>query len=217
MFKQVMFVQWKWTRNSLLAMSVLVTIAPALVMRIALREWVVVSASDLITVTNILGAMFALAAICAGVVVQDASVRPDIEGRYIYALSLPVRWQALLVRRIGAGLILLIIPALFVWIGGTLATSLIVIPDSLHSYAGGVAMRFFLASVLSFAVWSVVVRYSGKKSAAMVLAALLVLILLPVALLLAGKGYLIETMFRALIESPSPFSVFTSRWALLDV
>jgi hypothetical protein len=217
MFKQIMFVQWKWTRNSLLAISVLVTIAPALVMRIAMREWVVVSASDLITVTNILGAMLALAAISTGVMVQDASVRPDIEGRYIYALSLPVRWQDLLVRRIGSGLMLLIIPALFVWIGGTLATSLIVIPDSLHTYTGGVAMRFFLASVLSFAVWSVLVRYSGKKSAVYVLAALLILLLVPLALLLAGKGYLIESMFRALIDPPSPFSVFTARWALLDV
>jgi hypothetical protein len=186
-------------------------------MRIAMREWVVVSASDLITVTNILGAMLALAAISTGVMVQDASVRPDIEGRYIYALSLPVRWQDLLVRRIGSGLMLLIIPALFVWIGGTLATSLIVIPDSLHTYTGGVAMRFFLASVLSFAVWSVLVRYSGKKSAVYVLAALLILLLVPLALLLAGKGYLIESMFRALIDPPSPFSVFTARWALLDV
>ena len=217
MFKQVMFVQWKWTRNSLLAMSVLVTIGPALVMRVAMREWVVVSASDLIAVTNVLGAMLALGAITTGLMVQDASIRPDIEGRYIYALSLPVRWQELLVRRTGAGLVLLIIPALFVWIGGTIATSLIVIPDSLHSYAGGVAMRFFLASVLSFAVWSVVVRYSRKKSAVVVLAALLVLVLAPVALLLAGKGYLIEAMFRALIDPPSPFSVFTARWALLDV
>lgn len=217
MFKQIMFVQWKWTRNSLLALSVLVTIAPALVMRIAMREWLVVSASDLLAVTNILGAMFALAAISAGVLVQDASVRPDIDGRYIYSLSLPVRWRDLLVRRTGAGLILLIIPAVFVWIGGTIATSLIVIPDSLHTYAGGVATRFFLASVLSFAVWSVVVRYSGKKSAVMVLAALLLLILAPLALLLAGKGYLIEALFRALIDPLSPFTVFTARWALLDV
>ena len=186
-------------------------------MRISMREWVVVSASDLITVSNILGAVFAFAAISTGVLVQDASIRPDVEGRYIYALSLPVRWQQLLLRRTGAGLLLLIIPAIFVWIGGVLATSLIVIPYSLHTYAGGVAMRFFLASVLAFAVWSVVVRYSGKKSSVIVLTVLLLLILVPLALLLAGKGYLIEPVFRGIIDPPSPFSVFTARWALIDV
>lgn len=217
MFRQIFMVQWKWTRNALLAMSVLVMIVPAVALRLGANDSYNPTPASIIGISNIAGVATALFAIITGIVVQDASWRNDVNGKYVYALSMPVRWQDLLARRIACGVILLLIPALFVWIGGGITVSLLNLPSTLHAYPFGVAVRFFLASVMAFAMWSVLVRFSGERSAIVVLLLLLVIPSTVVAVQLLHLDVPAAALLRALTDAPSPLSVFFTRWALIDV
>ncbi len=217
MFRQIFMVQWKWTRNALLAMSVLVMIVPAVALRLGANDSYNPTPASIIGISNIAGVATALFAIITGIVVQDASWRNDVNGKYVYALSMPVRWQDLLARRIAGGVILLLIPALFVWIGGGITVSLLNLPATLHAYPFGVAVRFFLASVMAFAMWSVLVRFSGERSAIVVLLLLLVIPSTVVAVQLLHLDVPAAALLRALTDAPSPLSVFFTRWALIDV
>jgi hypothetical protein len=218
MFRQLFLVQWKWTRAALLAICLLVAITPALSMRIAISEVANLTPNDLVSLCVVLGFGLSLFAVITGIAVQDASWRPDVNGRYVYALSLPLPWRDLLLRRLAGGLMLLVLPALALWLGGWLATSLVAIPSTLHTYAGGVAMRFFLASALSYAAWSVLVRFSGQRASLVVLLLLLAALVVPLATIaLFGATVPADTLLRFFADPPGPLSVFFSRWAIIDV
>jgi hypothetical protein len=217
MFRQTFLVQWKWTRNGLIAMSVLVMIVPALSMRLGANDYFNPTPATIISISNISGWVLAALSILTGIVVQDASWRQDVNGKYVYALSMPVRWQELLARRIAGGVILLLIPAFFVWLGGGIAASLLDLPETLHAYPFGVAARFFLASVMAFSVWSVLVRFSRERSSLVVLILLFVAGLIPVVLSLSHWNIDTGAIMRVLTDSPSPLALFFSRWALIDV
>jgi hypothetical protein len=217
MFKQTFLVQWKWTRNALLAMSILVMIVPAVALRLGANDYYNPTPATIINISNISGYVLALFAIITGIVVQDASWRQDVNGKYIYALSMPVPWQELLVRRVAAGMILLLIPALFALLGGGIAASLLELPSTLHAYPFGVAVRYFLASVLAYAMWSILVRLSGERASLVVLLLLLAVPMAAVSIEVFHLNIDVTWMSRVLTSSPSPLAVFFSRWALIDV
>jgi hypothetical protein len=199
MFKQTFLVQWKWTRNALLAMSILVMIVPAVALRLGANDYYNPTPATIINISNISGYVLALFAIITGIVVQDAS------------------WRQLLVRRVAAGMILLLIPALFALLGGGIAASLLELPSTLHAYPFGVAVRYFLASVLAYAMWSILVRLSGERASLVVLLLLLAVPMAAVSIEVFHLNIDVTWMSRVLTSSPSPLAVFFSRWALIDV
>jgi hypothetical protein len=216
MYRHMFAVQWKWARAPLAALCVLGMMVPALAMRVGLNFYSTQTPHDLTTFAAALGVGLAILAVITGVAVQSAGSWPDVQGRYVYVLSLPISWRRYLVHRTAIGLTLLVIPAVAVWIGGAIAVSTVPLPDTLHSYAGGVAFRFFLASLLGFAVWAATVQFSGRRATLAALLLLLAIIFVPmlVAMALGENG---PAFWNAIASPPSPVTVFLSRWALIDV
>lgn len=217
MFAQMLYAQWKFTRSLLLGLSLLVAITPALVLRLSLVQIVNQTPRDIIMMTEVLGVGLAILAFGVGVGVQHQPWQEDVKGRFVYVLSLPVAWPQFVARRVAGGLLLLLLPALFVWLGGAIATAMIVLPPTLHAYAFGVAVRFYLASVLCYAIWSALVHLSGKRAGVVGLIALLLVLLVPVALNWLGYAHAVDAFGNWLINPPGPLAVFFSRWALIDV
>jgi hypothetical protein len=217
MFRKMLLVQWKWSRAALLAICVLVAMVPALTMRMTLYDFVNQTPRDLVTLCSALGLGLSFLAILTGIALQDAAWRQDVNGKYVYALSLPVPWNQFVVRRLACGLLLLLLPALFLWFGGWLATTLITLPPTLQTYAGGVAVRFFLASALSYAAWGVLVRFSGERSSLVMLVILLAVLVVPIAVSVSGVTLPTDSILRFIADPPGPLSVFFSRWAIIDV
>jgi len=217
MFAQMLYAQWRFTRASLLGISLLGAITPALVMRLSLVQIVNQTPRDLIVMTELLGGGLAVLAIVTGVIVQHAPWDEDNKGRFVYVLSLPISWPQFLLRRVGGGLLLLLAPALFLWFGGAIAVAMVPLPPTLHTFAFGIAVRFYLASVLSFAAWFAFVHLSGKRAGVIGLAILLVAMLVPIGMVWLGYRHSVEAFGDWLINAPGPLAVFFSRWALIDV
>jgi hypothetical protein len=172
---------------------------------------------DIIMMTELLGGGLAIAAVVLGIVVQHKPWDEDLKGRFVYVLSLPISWPQFLLRRVGGGLLLLLVPSLFVWLGGAIAVAMVPLPPTLHTFAFGIAVRFYLASVFCLAVWSALVHLSGKRAGAVGLAFLLVVLLAPILLSWLGYTQAVSAFFNWLINPPGPLAVFFSRWALIDV
>jgi hypothetical protein len=217
MYRHMFSVQWKWARATLAALCVLAMMVPALAMRVGLTSYVNQTPRELTTFTVALGLGLAFLAIVTGIAVQAAGSWPDVHGNYVYALSLPVAWRRYLFYRTAIGLTFLLIPALAVWIGGALAVATVPIPDTLRTYAAGVAFRFLLASVFSFAVWTALVQLSGRRATLAALLLLLAIIAVPLLLGAVGVDMSRPEIWNGLMDSPSPLSIFFSRWALIDV
>jgi len=217
MFRQMLVAQWKFTRSALLGISLLVAITPALVMRLSLVQIVNQTPRDLIVMTELLGGGLAIMAALLGVIVQHQPWNEDLKARFVYVLSLPISWPRFLLRRVGGALLLLLVPALFVWLGGAIAVAMVPLPPTLHTFAFGIAVRFYLASVFCYAVWSALVHLSGKRAGAVGLAILLLVLVAPFGLIWLGFGHSVGAVGGWLINPPGPLAVFFSRWALIDV
>lgn len=217
MYRHMFAVQWKWARAPLAALCVLAMMTPALAMRAGLSSVVNETPRDLSTFTAALGFGLIFLSIVTGIAVQAAGSWPDVQGKYVYPLSLPIAWRSYLMYRTAIGLTLLLLPTLALWIGGSLAVATVPLPATLHTYAGGVAFRFLLGSILSFAIWSALVQLSGRRVTLVALCTLLAVIALPLLAGALGANIGSSEFWNGLLNPPSPLAIFVSRWALIDV
>ena len=217
MFKQMFAVQWRFTRKAIAAVSVLVAIVPAMTMRMSAVSTVNFTPRGLVQQSIALGLILAMFGVLTGFIIYEATWRNDASGKNVYLLSLPITWRQFILNRLSGALLLLLLPALCLWVGGVIGTAFVPLPPTLHVYALGVAFRFFLASSLTYCLWSALVQFSGQKATLVFLAVLLLAIIIPVIISMTGVTLPTDTMFRWIADPPSPFAVFFSRWAIIDV
>jgi len=218
MFAQTLYVQWKWNRDFLAFYTVAGFAAPLIILWIALTYLGLTTARELVLVGGVVGVTTAAIAVIAGLTVAWQGYGVDDRVGHIYALSLPVtRTRALALRAATAALILLL-PAVGVWIGSMLAATQVTLPPMLRSYAGALAIRALLAAWLAHTCMFAL-RYAAGRRAKLVLAALVIMI--------GTLGFATEAVPAAreailnvgnfLISSPGPFGVVFGRWTLIDV
>lgn len=217
MFKQMLAVQWRFSRKTIAAVSVLIAILPALTMRLSAVSTVNYTPRGLVQQSIALGLVLGMFAVLTGLFIYESTWRNDTSGKNVYLLSLPITWRQFMLNRLCGALLLLLLPALCLWIGGVIGTAFVPLPPTLHVYALGVAFRFFLASSLTYCLWSALVQFSGQKAALVFLVVLLLAIIVPVIIAMSGVALPLETIFRWIADPPSPVSVFFSRWAIIDV
>jgi hypothetical protein len=218
MFGHTLYVQWKWNRDFLAFYSAVGFAAPLVILWIALPHLGLTSARELVSVGNAVGMTTAVIASVAGLTVAWQGYGIDDRVGHIYALSLPITRRRALALRAGTAALVLMLPALGVWVGATLAASQVALPATLHSYAGSLASRALLAAWLSHACMFAL-RYSAGRQAKMMLAILLIgLCLLGVAIvLLPPVRAALSSGYAFLISNPGPFGVLFGRWTLIDV
>jgi hypothetical protein len=218
MFRAILFTQWKWTRALLLPLVIVTFAVPIYSVQqfsdASLSRWQV---SSILSTMQAWGMGYMIGAMFTGLVVAAAAWSFDLKGRHVYALSLPLpRWHYVLLRYV-AGVLLLLVPAFFLWLGSLLATSSAVIPLGLHAYPTALALRFLLASFIIFSVMFAVTIMPKKVGIGLpvVLGAIFMLDLFIHQV--SPETKLIGSVFDWAVRWPGFLEVYFGRWMLIDV
>jgi len=167
---------------------------------------------------------FPILAGAIGVTLALSSWNWDHQLNHVYALSLPIpRWQYATLK-MGAGALLAALPALGFWIGAHLAAASVALPAGLHAYPNALALRFFLAILVTYATLFAMAA-GTVKTTAYIVSAWFVFLFLGGAL----NGFLgdifpylkevnvVQSVMDALLSRHGPLEVFSGSWTLIDV
>jgi hypothetical protein len=218
MFRMILFTQWKWSRLILLPAVIAAFALPVFSVQVAgtpnQSGW---EARRMLSAVQSWGLAYPLLATGIALAMAMTAWGADHRGRHVYALSLPVpRWHYAL-QRFGAGIVLLIAPALALWIGATLAAATATIPTGLHAYPLALALRFTLALAVAYAVFFAITA-GTTRTAGYVLATLGGIVLIQILAASAGiEIQLLPFVSDRMLLWPGPFEIFSGRWMLIDV
>lgn len=217
MFAQVLYTQWKWAKTELFLYVLAAFLVPTIIIRIGFSYVDTYAIRSVLGVGTLAGVFFAaLAMLCA----FGLAWRPyilDAGLKHVGPLSLPISWGEFVRLRFLAGATLLLIPATAVWFGGLLATASVTVPPTLHAYPGGLAVRFYLASLVAYAGAFVLQYVAGKHAVRVALIVFFVAAVAEVTAQLLGYHSILAGAWELLTNWPGPFSVFAARWMLIDV
>jgi hypothetical protein len=218
MFRQVLFAQWKWSREILAFFIVAGFVIPLIVPWLILPRTGVPSARELVAIGQAIGGTTLSLVVLAGLLLALQSHGVDERAGHIYSLTLPVTRTRFLTTRTISAFILLVVPSLAIWLGGALVAGQLEIPPTLRSYAGALALRALLASWLIYAGVTAVRYSAGRRAKAVILALLVAFVVLGVlSATNAPTRSLISGLARFFLVNPGPFGVFVGRWTLIDV
>lgn len=168
--------------------------------------------------------LFPLLAGAIGVTLGTTTWQWDHQHNHVYALSLPIaRWEYVLLK-MGAGLVLALMPAAAFWLGAHVAAASLTLPEGLRAYPNQLALRFLLAIVLSYALLFAMAA-GTIRTTLWIVAGTVVLIaglsiggaLLSLYVPSLGDLNLLDSVFNWMVRAGGPFGVFNGNWALIDV
>ena len=220
MFRAVLYTQWKWSRPAILLAVLVAGYIPVA----ALRAMPYKSA-DTYYIPSLYRSIAAAStyyqwlALFLAVIVAISAWQADGHRQHVYALSLPVpRWHFVLLR-FGAGAALLGVVAAAVGLFGGVACAIAPLPPMLHAYPFGLAVRFWLGSLIPFGlIFALLV--SNPKRVRIVVAGVATIIAVDMALAAmgaTGKPVVIEAFLDAIYAGRGPLAAFLSKWMLVDV
>jgi hypothetical protein len=230
MFQQLLFVHWKGARFGLIPFVLAAFGLPLLTVQGTLPASgeaadASVRAALLLGQIQVWAPLFPILATLTGVTVALSAWNWDHRGNHVYALTLPLSRSRYVIMKMGAGVLLLLLPALTFWLGCVAATSTLGVPEGLRAYPSAVAFRFLLASLSLYAVFFALAA-GTLRTALWVFGAFVALAVLggivPAFLAqtffpgLEGWSFL-DWFVRASTEWPGPFEVLTGSWMLVDV
>ncbi len=219
MFKVILQTQWTWSRMFVLLGVVLAFLLPVLtVQRIGIGD-----ASDSFAVGGVLSSVenwsvwYSALAAGLGLLVATNTWAADHRGKHVYALSLPIpRWHYVLLR-FGAGALMLLAPALAIWVSSMVATAATEIPESLRVYPHALSVRFALAMLVAYSMFFAI-SAGTARAAGFVLVAIGGILAAGVLLSAAGSTIDMSGMVAdRLLLWPGPLEVFTGPWMLIDI
>ena len=218
MFSEILRTQWKWARLLVLAACVAAFALPIFAVQPLGREvdgWT--AGAAVLRTMRSFSTMYALLAGAVGLAIGISAWSADHRGRHVYALSLPVSRARFALMRLGAGSLLVMLPALSLWIGALVAVASANIPPGLEAFPTSLAIRFLLASMLAYAVFFSIASGTAR-TAGWVLGGLAGVLLLAIF----GGEWAFTRGFSDEIEIllftwPGVLEVFTGRWMLIDV
>lgn len=217
MFRSILYTQWKWARIALIVIAIAAVAVPVGSVRAIGGVILPTMVGDALNTMRMWSVLYTILAALAGLVLAISAWAADQRGHHVYALSLPVpRWHYVLMR-FGAGVALLLVPALLVWIGGMIASASVVLPPGLETYPGALALRWLLAAFVAYALFFAI-SSGTARTAGLVLGILGGLVFADMMLALMDQPAVVtEFVFSKMFEWPGVFEVFTGRWMLIDV
>lgn len=226
MFGQILAVQWKPVKHGAAFLAVIAFGLPLMaVQNLGPRsaEQLSFSADTLFYAWNAWAPAFPVLAALVGAVFGLNAWNWDHKEGHTYPLILPLSRSQYIIRKGAAGAVLLLIPAAGMAAGSVLAAMTLSVPAGLQAYPGWFALRFLVASLVSFSAFFALA--SGTTRTA-------ILIVSGFAALIAGGTaatgliqYWVPTfnvnpgmaLLYMMMEWPGPFAVFTGNWMLIDV
>lgn len=214
MFKALMTVQWKWSKGAALLATICGFAIPMASVQTSMPEYM--GPGSVVARMQEFGIAYALLAAGVGLAFALLAWSSDHKGRHVYALSLPIDRSRYAAMRFAAGALFLLLPALGVLLGCLLAIALMHVPAGLHAYPLSLALRFLLASAVSFSIFFAVAA-STPKAAGMILGGFASILVVAFVLSLTSIQFdLLGYSRDFLFTEPGPLSVFTGRWMLID-
>ncbi|MFQ6046428.1 MAG: hypothetical protein ACE5PT_08735 [Gemmatimonadales bacterium] len=218
MFKAILVTQLKWSRLAVAVTTVACFALPLLTVRSAGAvdpdAWDVALLLDSVRAWS---GVYPFLAAAVGLVLATTAWANDHRSGHVHALSLPLpRWYFVLLR-FGAGLVLLLVPVVALWIGSIIAAAVANIPAGLQAYPHAITVRFLLAGLVAYGFFFAI-SASTTRTAGYALAVIGALFA-GQAVLAAGDSDvdIVSPVFEQLVTIPGPLEVFTGNWMLIDV
>lgn len=219
MFRAILYTQWKWARPVILLAVLVAGWIPIQALRSASFETMTYHVPSLYSSVISASVGYQLLALAVAVVVAISAWQADAHRQHVYALSLPIaRWKFVLMR-FGAGAALLGVVAAAVGIFGGVAAALAPLPSMLHAYPVGLALRFWLGTLIPFGLIFALLS-SNPRRVKIVVIALVTIVATDLLLATFGvteKPVLFTLLGERLYLDGSPLTAFLSRWMLIDV
>lgn len=218
MFSQMLYVQWRWSRD-LLAFFVVAGFAiPLLTAWIILPQLGTPAAHELIETGSVIGWFCLGLAMLAGGSIALQGYGADDRGGHIYALSLPVARSRFLGTRTLSAFLILALPAAAVGMGAALVAANVDVPATLQAYPVALAFRVLLAAWLAHAC-VFALRYAAGRRMKIVFFVLLLVVVgtLLLSVLAPDLRVALSRAGTFLGSHPGPFGVLFDRWTLFDV
>jgi hypothetical protein len=226
MYQPMLFVHWKQARMLLLPFVVAAFGLPLMVVQGfgGGGDGISQDAYRILTGYQVWLPYFPMLAASVGAVLALTSWNWDHQLGHVYALSLPVaRWEYVMLK-MGAGVALALVPAAALWIGAQLASASVALPEGLRAYPNQLAFRFFLATLMSYALFFALGASTIKTTVGIVSAVFLFLLgggLIDAALAAFSPSLdgvsVVDSTLLWLARAGGPFAVFTGNWTLIDV
>ena len=167
---------------------------------------------------------FPMLAGATGITLALSSWNWDHQTKHVYALSLPLpRWEYALLK-MGAGALLAMLPVAAMWFGAHLAAASIALPEGLNAYPNQLALRFGLATLISYSFLFAMAAGTIRTTIWIVSGIIAFVILGNLANEFLANYYeffqrtnIVLAVFEWLADSPGPAEVFTGNWSLIDV
>ncbi len=150
-------------------------------------------------------------ALSFGIFFAAANWLPDVWTRWVYVFTLPVSRSRVALLRLAAGIVLMTPAVLALWIAGMVGARVASLPSVVEAHPGALALRFGAATLVSYALTSLLVLM-GRRVWYLGLA-------LIVLVVVQGFGVhfgvsLTDILF---LHPLSPLHVFAGQWLFLDV
>lgn len=220
MFRAVLYTQWKWTRPAILLAVLVAGYIPVAALRAmpyksADTYYIPALYHDITAAST----YYQWLALFIAVIVAISAWQADGQRQHVYALSLPLpRWRFVLLR-FAAGTALLGVVAAAVGLFGGVAAAIAPLPPMLHAYPFGLAVRFWLGSLIPFGlIFALLV--SNPRRVRLVVAGVATIVVVDMALATIGvieKPVVFGTLVDAIYSGRGPLAAFLSKWMLVDV
>lgn len=168
--------------------------------------------------------MFPLLAVGVGAVIALTAWNWDHQQSHVYALSLPLaRWEYVMLK-MGAGVALVLVPGVALWLGAHVAAASVELPAGFQTYPNQLALRFVLASLVAYALFFSLASGTIKTTVWIVTGVILFFFVGDAVSTGLGtvipffRDYNIATeTAKWFVSVGGPFEVFTGNWTLIDV
>lgn len=228
MYQPMLFVHWKQVRLVLIPFVLAAFALPLLVVQglgaTPGADEPSMMAYRIVAEYQVWLPFFPLLAFATGITLALSAWNWDHQQGHVYALSLPLaRWEYAMLK-MGAGAALALIPAAALWLGAHVAAASVSLPEGLQAYPNQLAMRFFLAILLSYAFLFALAAGTIKTTVWLLSGAVVFFVV--GGAVNEGLAYyfevfehvnVVEEALKLLVEAPGPFEVFTGNWRLIDV
>ena len=229
MARQLLYLHWKSVRLGLVPLVVAAFGLPLLSISGAGRPEGITDAfyaSFLLESSRTWLPFFPAVAAAVGVTLALSAWSWDHRGDHVYALSLPLTRARYALLKFGGGAVLALLPAGALLIGALLATGSLSLPSGLQTYPAAVATRFFLSTLLVYALCFALAAGTMRTAVWVLTGAVSVVVAgdlaLQVAALVVSRPELADAnatqwIYELLTTWPGPFHILAGNWSLIDV
>ena len=217
MFAMMFRTQWRWTRAIVFGIAALALVFPTLARYLLRSTGTVDPLAQILDGYNALGPLLGFLALLGPFVLAALPWTIDNETRHVYPLALPVEWSWWVGTRFVIGAITLLVPTIALYIGAVATVSVIELPQLLRAYHGALALRFLLASLLSYSASFALQYLAGRRATHVAVSILVGIMGLGLVAMLFGQSDLVERAGEWIFVWPGPLALFVDPWTLIDV